>query len=92
MKLQLKYDPFIEDLLVSYTDPTGTVQEQTVRDFYVEARKTSGMNISALERQCGINHPALANIENKQNANPLKPMLIALLELGYVIELEKSAE
>lgn len=83
----LTFDPYT-DLFVILEGPDRI----PVRDFYIRERKISGKAISAVERQAGLNHPALSNVESKASKKPsnsLVAILAGIEALGYTIRLEK---
>lgn len=82
--MNLRYDIFADDFFVG---------DQTLREFYVEARKKAGVSTATLERLAGVMRPTFYNLEytNKKGyrSNSVRAMLIALEELGYSLEIEK---
>lgn len=84
--VKIEYDPYKEDFMVG---------NKTLREFYIDLRKKSGLTIGRLQTETGLNHPILHNIEktvykNGRPANSLRAILIALEYLGYEIRIEKT--
>lgn len=69
-----------------------TLNDEPLRDFYIKARRRSGIPVSTLETRCGLNHPILANIEKPNfkgyQSRAVRPMLIALMTMGYTFSAE----
>lgn len=70
------------------------VGDQTLREFYIEARKKSGLSISAVQTLAIISHPTLWTVEHRKPKDgpfnhAVRPILIALMALGYEIKIEK---
>ncbi len=67
--------------------------EQTMREFYIDARKENRISISKLQMDSGLSHPTLYSLEKRRNPNAklnnsIRSMLIALLAMGYRMEVE----
>lgn len=80
-------------LCVSF-DPTKNdfmVGEQTLREYYIQCRKRSGLTIEAVEKRAGINHPSLWSLEKADRkgwqSNSVRSILIGLEALEYEIRL-----
>lgn len=81
--MKLTYNPKTKNFMVG---------EKSLVDFYINIRKEDGRAIYQLEREAGLAHPTLQLIEK---ATPLQPqtnksvraILIALMTLGYEIEI-----
>lgn len=80
--MKLTYDIITNEMMAG---------EETLREFYIRTRKESGISIGKLQRDCGVSHPTLANIETANKAgkcsNAVKPILVALECLGYSLEI-----
>lgn len=67
------------------------VGKVTLREFYVTARIMSGISIKQLERDSGLTRGVLFFIEfpmaNGKYSLSVKSMLVALMTLGYSVEL-----
>lgn len=82
------------------------LQSDMLHEFYLESRmgeldicefvraaiKRDGRNMSRLQADCGFSHPRLAliNYADKGKRPGIATLLIALMELGYEIRIEKA--
>lgn len=76
--MQLTYDLIKEEFYVG---------NQTLREFYMDARKKQNITIAQLQRDGGLNHPVLWNVEKGKN-NSIRAILIALETLGYSLDIK----
>jgi transcriptional regulator with XRE-family HTH domain len=76
--MHLVYDPNEHDFFIG---------EVPLKDFYIQARKESGISINKLEQITTLAHPTLSNIErgNGKKSNSTRAMLATLPYLGYNI-------
>lgn len=65
-------------------------QTMLLSDFCRDARIKAGMSQSKLNTLSGLGHPTVNNYESGRYQS-LKSMLLALLTLGYEIELKEPA-
>lgn len=72
------------------------VGDAPLRDFYINARQTSGITSCELERRSGVTHPSLDRIERPSKGqkpnNSVQAMLAGLEELGFILELKQGVK
>lgn len=81
--MRLAWDPFIEEFRVG---------DQTLREFYMAARKEAGITIAKLESDSGLSRGVLRGIEKVASHNvklgkSSRAMLIALETLGCTLDI-----
>jgi hypothetical protein len=62
-----------------------------LEDLVKQAMKRDGRNMSQLQVDCGFTHPRLASINYPDRRPGEVTLLIALMELGYEITIQKSS-
>lgn len=88
--MNITFDPTDANIYVQHE--SGEVE--SLRDFYIRQRQSSGKTIGEVQRLAGVNHPTLWTVENHlSNGKPnqgVKSLLAGLEALGYEIILQKQ--